>query len=131
MRKRKLLYLGVILVILVLGALLDRYAPWDPRGPIGYWRVHLGMPEDEVAAVLGGPGRDCRPVRHIGGMTSPGPWRCRGVKLACPVPSFPNRAIQRRNRNPTSWSSNGGVTPMASMWHSTDKGERSACISHG
>jgi hypothetical protein len=72
MSRRRVLLVAAVLAVLGLAWAAWHYRPWEPIGPLTYWRLHLGVTESEVEALLSQPAGEYRPVRHIGGRTSPG-----------------------------------------------------------
>jgi hypothetical protein len=61
-----------VVIVLAVGWALPSLQLLHPIGWIGYYRVQLGMSEEEISVILGTPARNWRRVRHVGGITSPG-----------------------------------------------------------
>src|SRR5262245_1571537 len=108
MRKWKLLGLGALILLLL--AALWHARPWDPIGPFGYLRVHLGMTDPEIAAILGAPSTDYRNSRHIGGITSPGMAAVLARESGLPHSQLPRRFGTK--------AQNGQVVTLRQWWGS-------------
>src|SRR5262249_28878207 len=86
-------WLWALLALATVAAvcLLWYFQPWDPIGPLGYYRLGLGMSEPEMVRILGDPAREYRRSRHLGGITSPGMATVLHREFGLPFEELPKR----------------------------------------
>src|SRR5262249_33425798 len=74
MAKRNRRLLWVALALLVFVWLSISYWPFGAISPFSYLRIKLGMPFDEVEAIIGLPPGTHRARQPMGGITAAGNW---------------------------------------------------------
>jgi hypothetical protein len=86
----------LVVVALALAALY--YEPWEPVGRLTYYRIRLGMSQEEVEAVMGEPPGNPADHRPPFGTTGPGGWLVEVAESGLPSKELPDVAVGRSGK---------------------------------